>query len=87
MSLTIYAVAGGGFGYEVVLNGITIKQESLPSTEGNYLMSNTQATVLGTTVEKKIKNKLRPSLTKEQVSSLIEGKKTPTQIVNEELGI
>jgi hypothetical protein len=87
LSLSVYQIPGGGYGYQVILNGITIDQETLPSTEGVYLMTSPQATILGTTVEKKIKNKLQPSLTKTQVSDLIEGKKTPTQIVNEELGI
>ena len=87
LSLTIYPVAGGGFGYEITMNGIVINQEKLPSTDGDYLMSSSQATVLGTTVQMKIKKKLLPSLTREQAVLLIEGKKTPTQIVNEELGI
>lgn len=85
--LSVYAVAGGGFGYQVTMAGQVITQEVLPSTKGVYLMSEQQATILGTTVEKKLKVKLRPSLTDEQVKQLVEGSKTPTQIVNEELGV
>lgn len=87
MSLNIYVLANGGYGYEVNLRGIVIKQENLPATDGDYQMSQNQATLLGTTVELKLKNRLRASLTFEQMRAIIEGKKTPTQIVNQELGL
>lgn len=87
MSYSVYLLANGGYGYEVIHAGITVKQEALPATTGNYLMSQNQANLLGNTVDLKLRNKLRASLTYAQVSNIIEGKKTPIQIVNEELGL